>query len=177
VQNEARAALFAQARIEERLRVIQARPIEAVRIRTHGDLHLGQVLFTGDDFVLIDFEGEPARPLRERRYKRHPLRDVAGMLRSFSYAAESALRTGSSRSQDTERVRPWGVAWATWVGAAYLAGYLEVAGALVPAEPGLRRMLLDFYVMEKCIYEIGYELNNRPDWLPIPMRGLLELVS
>jgi maltose alpha-D-glucosyltransferase/alpha-amylase len=177
VQDAARAALMAQAQIEERLRAIQSRPLEAIRMRVHGDLHLGQVLFTGDDFVLIDFEGEPARPLRERRYKRNPLRDVAGMIRSFGYASESALRSGAIRPQDQDKVRPWGVAWHTWVSAAYLTGYLEVVPApLVPADPAVLKLILDFHRMEKCIYEIGYELNNRPDWLPIPVRGLLDLI-
>jgi maltose alpha-D-glucosyltransferase / alpha-amylase len=176
VQDDVRRLLAAQARLEERLRTIQARPLDALRTRVHGDLHLGQVLFTGDDFVIIDFEGEPARPLRERRYKRNPLRDLAGMLRSFGYAAESALRSGATRSQDQERVRPWGAAWTTWVSAAYLAGYLELAAPLTPTDPAVRRLLLDFHTMEKCIYEIGYELNNRPDWLPIPIRGLLDLI-
>jgi maltose alpha-D-glucosyltransferase/alpha-amylase len=178
VQIAARSALMAQAQIEERLRAIQARPLEAQRIRVHGDLHLGQVLFTGDDFVLIDFEGEPARPLRERRYKRNPLRDVAGMIRSFGYAMESALRAGAIRSQDQEKVRPWGAAWHAWVSAAYLTGYFEVVKPpLVPADPTVLRLLLDFHRMEKCVYEIGYELNNRPDWLPIPVRGLLDLIA
>jgi len=176
VQDDARAALLAQPRVEERLRMVQARPLDALRTRVHGDLHLGQVLFTGDDFVVIDFEGEPARPLRERRYKRNPLRDVAGMLRSFDYAAESALRTGATRAVDQARARPWGDAWTLWVSAAYLAGYLDVASQLVPPDPTVRRMVLDFHIMEKCVYEIGYELNNRPDWLPIPVRGLLDLV-
>jgi maltose alpha-D-glucosyltransferase / alpha-amylase len=177
VQDDVRAVLLAQPKIEERLRAVQARPLDATRIRVHGDLHLGQVLFTGDDFVIIDFEGEPARPLRERRYKRVAARDVAGMLRSFSYAAESALRTGVTRTQDKERLRPWAAAWTAWVSTSYVAGYLEVGGSLVPADPAVHRLLLDFYTMDKCIYEIAYELNNRPDWLPIPVRGLLELVG
>jgi maltose alpha-D-glucosyltransferase/alpha-amylase len=169
---------MAQAQIEERLRAIQLRPLDAFRIRVHGDLHLGQVLFTGDDFVLIDFEGEPARPLRERRYKRNPLRDLAGMIRSFGYAAESALRTGAIRAQDQERVRPWGLAWSTWVSAAFLTGYFEIVKPpLVPADPAVARQILDFHTMEKCIYEIAYELNNRPEWLPIPVRGLLDLIG
>lgn len=177
VQDDARAAVLAQPRVEERLRTIQARPLDVLRIRVHGDLHLGQVLFTGDDFVTIDFEGEPARPLRERRYKRTGLRDLAGMLRSFDYAAESALRTGATRTIDYARAQPWGDTWTVWVSAAYLAGYLDVASALVPADPEVRRLILDFHTMEKCVYEIGYELNNRPDWLPIPVRGLLDLIA
>jgi maltose alpha-D-glucosyltransferase/alpha-amylase len=179
VQEDARAVLAAQGQIERRLKEVLARPIDAVRVRPHGDLHLGQVLFTGDDFVIIDFEGEPARPLRERRYKRCPLRDVAGMLRSFSYAAESCLRDGRQRAQDQARLRPWGQAWSAWVGAAYLSAYLESPGIgpLMPPVPADARLLLDFYPMDKCIYEVGYELNNRPDWLPIPIRGLLELIG
>jgi maltose alpha-D-glucosyltransferase/alpha-amylase len=173
----ARALIAAQPAVEARLRIVTDRLIEAARIRPHGDLHLGQVLYTGDDFVLIDFEGEPARPLRERRYKRNPLRDVAGMLRSFSYAAESGLRDGRQRAQDLARLRPWASAWTAWMGAQYLAGYLELASGLLAPRDEDRRLLLDFYRIDKCIYEIAYELNNRPAWLPIPVAGLLELAG
>jgi maltose alpha-D-glucosyltransferase/alpha-amylase len=169
----------AQPRLEQQLRRITARLIAAVRVRAHGDLHLGQVLFTGDDFVLVDFEGEPARPLRERRYRRQPLRDVAAMLRSFSYAAESSLIGGSQRPQDAVALRPWATAWRTWMSAAYLAGYLELAepGGLLPAGGEDRRLLLDFYLLDKCIYEVAYELNNRPAWLPVPLADLLALAE
>jgi maltose alpha-D-glucosyltransferase/alpha-amylase len=169
----------AQGKIEERLRRVTGKIIEAVRVRAHGDYHLGQVLFTGDDFVIIDFEGEPLRPLRERRYRRQPLRDVAGMLRSFAYAAESSLREGSQREQDVAALRPWAITWRTWISAAFLAGYLEQAepAGLIPHDPADRRLLLDFYLMDKCIYEVAYELNNRPAWLPIPVAGLLELAG
>jgi maltose alpha-D-glucosyltransferase/alpha-amylase len=179
VQDDARAVLAAQGQIERRLKEVLSRPIDAVRVRPHGDLHLGQVLFTGDDFMIIDFEGEPARPLRERRYKRNPLRDVAGMMRSFSYAAESSLRAGRQRAQDQGRLRPWGQAWSAWIGAAYLGAYLAAPGIapLLPPSPADAHLLLDFYTMDKCIYEVGYELNNRPDWLPIPIHGLLELIG
>jgi len=178
VYDDVQLALTLQPQIEARLRSVLVRPLDSVRIRTHGDYHLGQVLFTGDDFVIIDFEGEPARPMRERRYKRCPIRDVAGMLRSFSYAAESSLRTRRQRAQDQARMRPWAAAWASWAGAAFLAGYLDAASgtALLPRSPADLRLLIDFYSMEKCVYEIGYELNNRPDWLPIPLRGLVDLV-
>jgi maltose alpha-D-glucosyltransferase/alpha-amylase len=176
-QEEARALLGQAPRIEETLREMMSKPLDANRIRTHGDFHLGQVLFTGDDFVLIDFEGEPARPLRERRYKRNALRDAAGMLRSFAYAAEASLRAGRMRHQDEEVLRPWASAWSVWIGGAYLQGYLEAAAgaSFVPADPAVRRTLLDFYTMEKAIYELSYELANRPDWLPIPIRSLFDL--
>lgn len=178
VQEDLRQLGKAQAAIEERLRGITRHTVEVDRIRCHGDLHLGQVLFTGVDFVIIDFEGEPARPLRERRYKRCALRDVAGMLRSFAYVAEASLRDGRQRAQDAEILRPWAMEWAAWTGAAYVESYLsEVSGApFIPKGADLR-MLVDFYTLEKCIYEIGYEMNNRPDWLSIPVAGLLALAK
>ncbi|MBK8010958.1 MAG: maltose alpha-D-glucosyltransferase [Deltaproteobacteria bacterium] len=169
--------LASQARVEVMLRSVSLRPMQGVRIRCHGDLHLGQVLFTGDDFVIIDFEGEPARPLRERRYKRCPLRDVAGMVRSFSYAAESLLRAGRLRERDRERLHPWAMAWTRYVSAAYLDGYTRmVDAALMPPERDAST-LLAFYTADKCVYEIAYELNNRPAWLSIPISGLLELLD
>jgi maltose alpha-D-glucosyltransferase/alpha-amylase len=176
---DADAMLAAQGTIEARLRAMTGPLLDTVRVRAHGDLHLGQVLHTGDDFMIIDFEGEPARPLRERRYKRSPLRDVAGMLRSFDYVAAAALLRGRQRSQDIERLRPWAAHWVAWMSAAYVAGYLEVPGveAMMPPAPADRRLLLDFYTLEKCVYEINYELNNRPAWLPIPIRGLLDLLG
>ncbi len=178
VRPDVEAVLAARPAIEASLRQILAPNLVATRIRTHGDLHLGQILFTGDDFMLIDFEGEPALPLSERRYKRSPLRDVAGMLRSFSYAAETALGGGHQREQDLAALRPWAAAWTRAMSVAYLEGYQEaVEGAnILPPSANDRRVLLDFNMLEKCIYEIGYELNNRPVWLPIPIRGLLALV-
>jgi maltose alpha-D-glucosyltransferase/alpha-amylase len=177
--DDIRTLLATQDAVEERLRRITSRPIAADRIRAHGDLHLGQVLFTGEDFVLIDFEGEPARPLRERRYKRCPLRDAAGMLRSFSYVAESALRAGRQREHDVAALRPWVRAWSAWMGASYLAGYLEVVEPLRIIPTGLddRRLLLDFYLLDKCVYEVAYELNNRPTWVGIPVRAMVELLE
>jgi maltose alpha-D-glucosyltransferase / alpha-amylase len=148
------------------------------RIRLHGDYHLGQVLYTGRDFVIIDFEGEPSRPLGERRLKRSPLVDVAAMMRSFDYAAESVL-TGKvqgsvPRREDVPFLRPWADQWVAWVSAAFLRGYLDVAvaGKLLPDEHDEIGCLLDIHLLEKALYEIGYELNNRPDWVAIPLRGI-----
>jgi maltose alpha-D-glucosyltransferase/alpha-amylase len=173
----AREMLERVAEMDARLRAIARRKIEVMRIRCHGDLHLGQILYTGSDFVIIDFEGEPARPLNERRYKRCPLRDVTGMLRSFHYAGESVLRSGRQRPEDVARLRPWIDAWTAWVGAAYLGAYLQaVPGApFVPASEDDVELLLEFYLLEKGIYEVGYELNNRPDWLVIPLQGLHDI--
>jgi maltose alpha-D-glucosyltransferase/alpha-amylase len=175
----ARTLLANQAAIDKRLRAVSQRRISCMRIRVHGDLHLGQVLDTGGDFMIIDFEGEPGRPLNERRYKRCPLIDVAGMLRSFHYAAESALRAGRLRAEDAVQLSPWARAWTLWIRAAFLGEYMRAVGEapFVPAAGADRARLLDFYQLEKCIYEVRYELNNRPDWLAIPLAGISELTS
>jgi maltose alpha-D-glucosyltransferase/alpha-amylase len=173
-------ALLAKAGdIDERLRRITSRKIGALRIRCHGDYHLGQVLYTGKDFVLIDFEGEPARAISERRFKRNPLRDVAGMLRSFHYAEVSALRSREEAHTEVESLEPWSHAWTEWVSALYLGAYLESAEGLsaLPKNPQDVETLLQFYLLEKCIYELGYELNHRPDWAAIPMAGLEQLLA
>ncbi|MGE0401675.1 MAG: maltose alpha-D-glucosyltransferase [Kofleriaceae bacterium] len=157
---------------------ITKRRIDGTRIRSHGDYHLAQVLWTGEDFKIIDFEGEPGRPLSQRRVKRQPLRDVSGMLRSLRYASAAALRS-SQRPEDIPRMEPWAHAWTHWVTASFLGGYLEKAQGtrLLPRTDADLALLLEFFLLEKCIYEIGYELNNRPDWVEIPLRGLLELMA
>ncbi|MGN6107287.1 MAG: maltose alpha-D-glucosyltransferase [Kofleriaceae bacterium] len=158
---------------------ITTRRIDAMRIRIHGDYHLGQVLWTGDDYVIIDFEGEPGRPLSQRRFKRNPLRDIAGMIRSFRYASTAALHDGRLRPEDITRLAPFAPAWSEWVAASFLGGYLDRAhgSPLIPKKSADLQMLIEFYLLEKCIYEIGYELNNRPEWLDIPLRGLLALIE
>jgi maltose alpha-D-glucosyltransferase/alpha-amylase len=165
--------------VDARLAEVVSRKIEVDRIRSHGDYHLGQVLSTGDDFVIIDFEGEPARPLIERRYKRCPLRDVSGMLRSFHYAGAAALRRGRVRPEDAPLLERWVEAWVGWACAAFLAGYFRAAqgATFVPASDADTQLLIDFYALEKCIYEVAYELMNRPDWLEIPLRGVARLLS
>ncbi len=165
--------------VEERLRRITMRKIEAVRIRCHGDYHLGQVLYTGKDFVIIDFEGEPARPISERRFKRCPLRDVAGMLRSFHYAAVSALRQREESDIELDKLNRWSRVWTDWMGAVFVGAYLEALKptTLVPGRKEDVEGLLQFYLVEKCIYELGYELNNRPDWVSIPLLGLEALLQ
>jgi len=164
-------------------------PIDTVKIRTHGDLHLGQVLAVArregapdddqgiDDFVIIDFEGEPARPLHERRAKGSPLRDVMGMVRSFDYAPEAALRQSGGGGAGGHV--GWARLWTRQVTASYLRAYLDsVADApFVPRDRGQLARLLTYYELEKVVYEVGYELNNRPDWLDIPLRGLLAVAG
>lgn len=153
---------------------------QAVRIRCHGDFHLGQVLYTGRDFVIIDFEGEPARPLSERRAKHVPIVDVAGMIRSFHYAASVALDRAGNRPDADERRCELEQRMRQWYRSAtdaFLTGYTETAdnASFLPQKSEDRTLLLDAYLMEKACYELSYELNNRPSWAGIPMNGLLQL--
>ncbi len=146
------------------------------RTRIHGDYHLGQILRAKNDFVILDFEGEPARSLEERRRKQSPLKDVAGMLRSFSYAAFAGLARFAQRRPDAARnVEPWAQLWANSVSCAFLSGYRQVVAAnpnLLP-EPAIAQSMLDVNLLEKALYELQYELNNRPDWVRIPLAGIL----
>jgi trehalose synthase-fused probable maltokinase len=137
-------------------------------IRTHGDYHLGQTMLTGDGWRILDFEGEPARSLPERRRKRSPLRDVAGMLRSFAYAA-------SAQRLLKDREAPEG--WEDRAREVFLEGYMEaVDPALLPAGGALER-LLSVFELEKAVYELRYELNNRPDWVAIPAAAIRRLLE
>jgi maltose alpha-D-glucosyltransferase/alpha-amylase len=155
-------------------------PGGAARIRCHGDYHLGQVLVTEGDVVIIDFEGEPARPLNSRRVKCSPLRDVAGMLRSFSYAALTGLGAATvTRPEDYDRLAPWADFWETWAGSVFLRAYLTAVrdAAILPANVDDLDLLLQGFILDKALYELGYELNNRPDWVHIPLSGILRLRS
>ena len=158
----------------------QIRAGGGARIRCHGDYHLGQILISEGDIVILDFEGEPARPLAERRSPCWALRDVAGMLRSFGYAALTGLGAATvARPEDRERLAPWADLWETWVSAAFLRAYLNVTRhqPFMPAHPDDFELLLQAFVLDKALYELGYELNNRPDWVHIPLTGLLRLRS
>jgi maltose alpha-D-glucosyltransferase/alpha-amylase len=177
------AVIERQPDVERRFEAIRSGKIDAVRIRTHGDYHLGQVLYTGSDFAIIDFEGEPARPLGERRLKRPALRDVAGMLRSYHYAAHAALRQYRGRGDIAPalaaRLEGWARYWHHWVSVAYLRAYLTTAAGapFLPPTERERLALLDVSLLEKAIYELSYELNNRPDWVSLPVEGVLQLLE
>ena len=179
----ASALLERESEVLARFRGIVGKKLEMARIRCHGDYHLGQVLYTGRDFVILDFEGEPARPVGERRIKRSPLRDVAGMLRSFDYAAHAALKMSSGAGDDGraryEALAPWAHYWAQWSGSRFLRAYLDVMSGkhLLPKSPDDIELVLDMFRLEKALYELAYELNNRPDWADIPLQGLARLLD
>jgi maltose alpha-D-glucosyltransferase/alpha-amylase len=162
------------------LRRIASEPIHAAKIRCHGDFHLGQVLVAGDDFVIIDFEGEPSRPLSQRREKRLALRDVAGMIRSFHYAACSGAASAIAESPaDGDRIQRLAQDWYHWMSLGFLGAYLRATAGSVflPASDDEFDLLLDACLLEKAVYELRYELNNRPDWLYLPLGALIQLLS
>jgi maltose alpha-D-glucosyltransferase/alpha-amylase len=177
---EARDLLQQRGALKDLLAEVNGDPSQfGQRIRIHGDYHLGQLLRAKNDFLIVDFEGEPARSLEERRRKQSPLRDVAGMLRSFSYAANAAVSRHNQRlPEHSSNVRLWARLWERSVSAEFLRGYRETMGRseLLPrgdkAEIFLRALLL-----EKACYELAYELNNRPAWMDIPLAGIRELVE
>lgn len=183
VQPMAQQVIALEPEILKRLRAVYERHIDCDRIRHHGDFHLGQVLYTGKDFLIIDFEGEPAVALSERKLKRSPLRDVAGMIRSFNYAANSALLKQIERGAIADGLLPlanqWSQFWSRWVNAIYFRAYRRTAGAakFLPQNEMDLQAMMDAFLFRKAIYEIGYELNNRPDWIKIPLQGILELAA
>ncbi|MEA2239296.1 MAG: maltose alpha-D-glucosyltransferase / alpha-amylase [Thermoanaerobaculia bacterium] len=180
---DAEELLSREEQLQKRIRRILDGRMTGLRIRVHGDYHLGQVLKTGNDFIVIDFEGEPSRPLSERRIKRSALRDVAGMLRSFHYASSALLHEQPQhsviRAEDAAAVESGAAFWYRWVSAAFLRAYVAESGdaAHLPRTRDELQVLLDVHLLEKALYEITYELNNRPDWVHIPLRGVLELLG
>lgn len=179
-QQDARFLLRMQKEINGCLKRITQKKYSALKIRIHGDYHLGQVLYTGKDFMIIDFEGEPARTLSERRLKRSVLRDLAGMIRSFHYAAYGALYLNTSvLSEDVKRLEGWADQWYYYVCGIFLDSYLKTLGEanLVPKEAKDIEILLEIFLLEKAVYELGYELNNRPEWVSIPLKGIRHILA
>lgn len=179
----AKKVLNCKEQIMDRFKAILDQKITVMRTRCHGDYHLGQVLYTGKDLIIIDFEGEPARPLSERRMKRSPLRDVAGMLQSFHYAIATGLlnevENGMIGSESLPVMKQWTEFWYDWVSDRFLKTYLSTAAnyPFIPKTDQELQVLLDGYLFEKCIYELGYELNNRPHWVNIPLQRILQLLG
>jgi trehalose synthase-fused probable maltokinase len=186
VRQQADKVLSLEDNARQRLRLLAERDLSVVLTRIHGDYHLGQVLFTGSDFVIIDFEGEPARSLEERRKRRSPLQDVAGMLRSFHYAAyapllQPAAADGKVEGKPDQRLQllaNWASYWQKWVSATFLRAYFEISrGAqFIPESREELVLLLDAFLLDKAVYELGYELNNRPSWVRIPLDGISQLL-
>jgi maltose alpha-D-glucosyltransferase / alpha-amylase len=174
-RDKAAAILAKQDKLLKRIDALAAEEARGIKIRIHGDYHLGQVLLTRNDFVIIDFEGEPGHTLEERCAKQSPLRDVAGMLRSFSYAEASALRGVAHHEVEYAKLAPLAHTWARAVRAAFLSAYDGTArgaslyGTLTPGTG-----LLGLFELEKALYELRYEINNRPAWAGIPLQGILE---
>jgi trehalose synthase-fused probable maltokinase len=177
-----------ETEILEKFHVLASVPAGGKRIRIHGDYHLGQVLYTGSDFVIIDFEGEPARPLAERRARRSALHDVASMVRSFHYAAfahllgaagDSATSVVNAAMDRMENPVAWAENWYAWAASRFLASYFDAArsGSFLP--PGREEIsaVLQMHLLEKAVYELGYELNNRPSWAIIPLAGISQLLA
>jgi maltose alpha-D-glucosyltransferase/alpha-amylase len=154
--------------------------VQTAKIRCHGDYHLGQVLRVDNDYVILDFEGEPVRTVAERRVKQSPLKDVAGMVRSYHYAAYAGLFAYTHpQPQQFGHFAAWAELWFQWVSAAFLRAYRDAARgeAFLPGEKTAFAALLDAFLLDKAFYELNYELNNRPDWVRIPLRGILTLLQ
>jgi maltose alpha-D-glucosyltransferase/alpha-amylase len=155
-------------------------PSGAVKTRIHGDYHLGQVLIVQDDVMIVDFEGEPSRPAEERRAKASPLRDVAGMLRSFAYAADTAKRDVAARLPESgARIAALAADWLRLTEEAFMGAYEQaVAGSPVwVADDAARAGLMRLHLLGKALYEVNYEANNRPDWIETPIRGVLSILE
>ncbi|MCU7491159.1 MAG: maltose alpha-D-glucosyltransferase [Ignavibacteria bacterium] len=174
-RKEAEKILSLEDRILEYCKGILNKKISAKKIRIHGDYHLGQVLNTGDDFMIIDFEGEPVRSPGERRLKYTAMRDVAGMVRSLHYAVYSVFfQRSKMHGEEASLLQPWIEPWYYYITGAFLSAYLEATKGydIVPEKRDELNILLTLFLIDKSIYEVGYELNNRPDWVVIPMQGI-----
>ncbi|NLL61653.1 MAG: maltose alpha-D-glucosyltransferase [Candidatus Atribacteria bacterium] len=174
IQEDLQKVLSLESQIITYSRQITTQKLDAKKIRIHGDYHLGQVLYTGNDFYIIDFEGEPARPLGVRRLKHCPLKDVAGMLRSFYYAAFTPPLQKKITGGDYDKLEQWAKLWIFYISKVFLNAYFEhIQQTLIPKNQLEISQLLNIYLLEKVTYEIRYEMDNRPDWLAIPLKGLL----
>lgn len=158
--------------VEQKFDGIRHENFGGKRIRIHGDYHLGQVMFTGNDFCILDFEGEPLRPISTRRLKHSPLQDIAGMLRSFDYAICFYARA----HRNTQPMMTWLKLWQFWMSRCFLDGYLDACrdSGLLPSDQDHIRYLIEVLLLEKALYEVGYELGSRPDWVSIPLFGVLD---
>ncbi|HVV55397.1 MAG TPA: maltose alpha-D-glucosyltransferase [Mucilaginibacter sp.] len=180
IQQEAEEVLAMKDEILDVLKKIYSKKIDTVKIRIHGDYHLGQVLFTGRDFMILDFEGEPARSYSERRLKYSALRDVAAMIRSFHYAAYGSLLLDNRiREEDISKLLPFVEQWYHYMDGYFMRAYINTVknASIIPNNTGDLEILLQTYLLQKAIYELNYELNNRPDWILVPLRGIKSIMK
>ena len=183
MQAQAQQLLAREPDVLKYFRAIYDHGIDTTLIRYHGNYHLGQVLYTGKDFLITDFEGEPSIPISERRLKRSPLQDVASMIRSFHYAAYAALfkqaERGSLPGKQLEPMISWSQYWSRWISVTFYRSYLQAAAgaAFLPQNEADLQMMLNVFLLRKAIYELGHELNNRPEWVHVPLQGILELLN
>jgi maltose alpha-D-glucosyltransferase/alpha-amylase len=177
--NDARRLVGGQEQVLKGFEPYLGQRLTGLRIRTHGDYHLEQLLYTGKDFVIIDFEGPPAEMLAERRRKHECLRDVAGMIRSFHYAAFTALlEQGVVRPEDRSIAEPWADAWYRWVSGAFLRSYLDATtGMPFLATADDQRLILDSHLIRRALFELGDELARGAETVAIPLSALVELAG
>src|ERR1019366_6465384 len=172
--------LAPRATLHDRLSALLPRTIDGLNIRHHGDFHLGQMLVIKTNIFIFDCEGEPRRTLAERRRKAPAARDVAGLIRSIGYSATAALeRALRGAPHEHGKLAAALVEWRDRAAAAFLAAYREIMTnqRLWPADPLAAERMLNFFLLEKVFYEIEYELAHRPDWLRVPLTGMLRILS
>lgn len=175
MQDRAGRILAAEKELIDCLRNITGTRLSAMKCRIHGDFHLGQALFTGKDFVFIDFEGEPVHSLGERRLKRSPLRDVASMIHSIHYATVTVMaRHAVSHPEETAFLEPWLEAWYVYVSGSFLKGYLHTmkSSRLVPQDKRELEIMLRCFLIHRGVHELGHEMHNRPELIDLHLRGL-----
>ncbi len=167
-------------RIRSIFRKINPESFQSLRIRVHGDYHLGQLLYDGNDYTILDFEGEPESSIHDRKIRHSGLKDVAGMLRSFHYAVSAKLyfSTGSSMlsSEALERAV---IKWYDQIKKSFLDAYWKIIreNEIYQAPEEELEYLLNFHLLEKAVYELGYELNARPTWVKIPLKGIQQVLN
>jgi len=182
LREDAKLLLVVEQEVVEYFRRVVGRKLSGSRIRCHGDYHLGQVLFTGKDFMIIDLEGDPQRRISERRIKRSPLRDVAGMIRSFDYASQSVLFhqiSGIASRDEMPILQQWARFWSLWTSVCFLRAYLRSVGGapFIPRSREEIQLLLDVYLLERAVYELGDELVRRPSWARVPIHAVLRILE
>jgi trehalose synthase-fused probable maltokinase len=168
------------ARIKEYFSGIKKRSFQSLRIRIHGDYHLGQVLFDGNDYIILDFEGEPESSIKDRKIKHSPLKDVAGIIRSFHYAVSAKLYfSPESKIFPPEKIEAAVIAWYQKVTEVFLNSYRNTIGnnSVFQSDQSELDFLLQFHLLEKAVYELGYELNGRPTWVKIPLKGIQQVLK